>query len=108
MASGALLLHLVPTYIVVIALVIAWRREWVGAVVFNALAVSYVVWAWGRFPFGAYLSVSGPLVLVGVLFLFNWTYRAQLLARRGIARSLCPSESRIEYIPQAISKYIQT
>jgi hypothetical protein len=77
----ALLLHLVPTFIVVIALVIAWRWEWVGAFLFNALAVFYVVWAWGRFPLGAYLSISGPLVLVGVLFLFNWIYRAQLRTR---------------------------
>ena len=28
----ALLIHLVPTYIVVIALVIAWRWEWAGAI----------------------------------------------------------------------------
>ena len=78
---GALLLHLVPTFIVVIALVIAWRWEWFGAVLFSALAVFYVVWTWGRFPLGTYLSISGPLVLVGVLFLFNWIYRAQLRAR---------------------------
>jgi len=74
----ALLMHLVPVYIVVIVLVIAWRWEWVGAILFNALAVFYVVWAWGRFHWSAYLGISGPLVLVGVLFLFNWIYRAQL------------------------------
>ena len=79
---GALLLHLVSTsFIVLIALVIAWRWEWVGAVLFGALAVFYVVWAWGRFPLVAYLSISGPLALVGVLFLFNWIYRAQLRTR---------------------------
>ncbi len=77
----ALLIHLVPTYIVVIALVIAWRWEWVGAILFIALAVFYVVWAWGRFPLVVYLSISGPLALVGVLFLFNWIYRAQLRTR---------------------------
>ncbi len=78
---GALLLHLVPTFIVVIALVIAWRREWIGAVLFCGLAVFYVVWFWGRFPLVAYLFISGPLALVGVLFLFNWIYRSQLRAR---------------------------
>ena len=77
----ALLIHLVPVYIVVIVLVIAWRWEWVGAILFNALAVFYVVWAWGRFHWSAYLVISGPLVLVGVLFLFNWIYRAQLRTR---------------------------
>ncbi len=78
---GALLLHLVPTFIVVIVLVIAWRREWVGAILFGALAVFYVVWMWGRFPLSVYLSISGPLALVGILFLLNWKYRAQLRTR---------------------------
>ena len=77
----ALLIHLVPVYIVVIVLVIAWRWEWVGAILFTALAVFYVVWAWGRFHWSAYLGISGPLVLLGVLFLFNWIYRAQLRTR---------------------------
>ena len=77
----ALLIHLVPTYLVVIALVIAWRWEWIGAILFSALAAIYVVSTWGRFPWGAYLSISGPLILIGVLFLFNWIYRAQLRTR---------------------------
>ena len=74
----ALLVHLVPVYIVVIALVIAWRWEWVGAILFTALALFYLVWTWGRFHWSVYLGISGPLVLLGVLFLFNWIYRAQL------------------------------
>ena len=77
----ALLIHLVPVYIVVIVLVIAWRWEWVGAILFIALALLYLVFSWGRFHWGAYLGISGPLVLTGVLFLFNWIYRAQLRAR---------------------------
>ena len=77
----ALLIHLVPVYIVVIVLVIAWRWEWVGAILFSALAVFYAVWTWGRFPLITHLSISGPLVLVGVLFLFNWIFRAQLRTR---------------------------
>ncbi len=77
----ALLIHLVPTYIVVIALIVAWRWEWVGAILFSALAVFYVAWTWGRFPWVAYLAISGPLALVGVLFLVDWAYRTELRAR---------------------------
>ncbi len=76
---GALLLHLVPVYFVVIVLVIAWRWEWVGAILFIALALLYPVMMWGRqFHWSAYLAISGPLLSVGVLFLFNWIYRTQL------------------------------
>jgi len=72
----ALLIHLVPTYLVVIALVIAWRWEGVGAISFIALALFYLVMSRGES-----WIISGPLFLVGVLFLFNWIYRAQLKMR---------------------------
>ena len=77
----ALLIHLIPIYIVFITLVIAWRWEWVGALLFNALAVFYVIWAWGQFSWIASVTISGPLFLIGVLFLLNWIYRAQLRTR---------------------------
>jgi hypothetical protein len=77
----ALLIHLIPVYIVVIVLVVAWRWEWVGAVLFPALGIFYIVWMWGRFPVVTYVSMSGPLFLIGVLFLLNWIYREELRTR---------------------------
>lgn len=69
----ALLIHLVPTFFVVIALLIAWRRERFGAILFIALALIYLVMSKGES-----WVISGPLLLVGVLFLFNWIYGARL------------------------------
>ena len=77
----ALLIHLIPTYIVVIVLVIAWRWEWIGAILFIALGMFYIDLTWGRFPWFTYLAISGPLFLVGILFAFNWVYRVQLRKR---------------------------
>jgi hypothetical protein len=74
----ALLMHLVPSFLVVAVLAVAWYREWVGGIVFIALGVWYVVSVWGRFPLTTYLVIAGPLVLVGALFLLNWQYRAEL------------------------------
>jgi hypothetical protein len=76
-----LLIHLVPVYIVIIVLVIAWRWEWVGTIAFIGLALFYLFQVWGREHWSAYLFISGPLTLIGVLFLVNWIYRAQLRAR---------------------------
>lgn len=73
--------HLVPVALFVALLVVAWRREWVGALGFTALACLYVAWAWGRFPVLTYVLMSGPLLLLGVLFHFNWIRRAELRAR---------------------------
>ena len=76
----ALLIHLVPVYIVGIVLAVAWRWEWVGAVGFIGLAVLYVVWASGRFPLSVYIVIAGPMVLVALLFLLNWIFRTQIRA----------------------------
>jgi hypothetical protein len=76
----ALVIHLIPTWIVLGVLVIAWRREWVGAILFNILALAYLVMAWGRFHWSAYVMISGPLCVVGILFLLNWLHRVELRA----------------------------
>jgi len=78
---AALLIHLAPTYLVITALVIAWRWAWIGAVLFSGLASFYIVMAWGKLPLITYLVISGPLALIGFLFLFNWIYREQLRAQ---------------------------
>ena len=44
----ALLIHLVPTFIVIISLVIAWRWEWVGAILFIAVAFFFLVSSGGE------------------------------------------------------------
>ena len=62
----ALLIHLIPTYLVAIALVIAWRWERVGAILFIALALFNLVTSRGES-----WIISGPLFLIGVLFLLN-------------------------------------
>lgn len=74
---GALLLHLIPAFIAVIALAIAWRRERVGAFIFIAMALLLAV---PNRSVGM-MILPGLLILVGVLFFFNWKYRAELLTR---------------------------
>jgi hypothetical protein len=74
----ALLMHLIPVFFAAIVLALSWRWEWVGAFLFTVLGVLYVVWAWGRFNWAAYTFISGPLFLLGALFLLNWVYRAEI------------------------------
>jgi len=74
----AFLIHLVPTALVLIALAIAWRWGWIGAILFLALGGWYIIMAWGKFEWTTYLLIAGPLFLIGALFLVNWVYRAEL------------------------------
>lgn len=76
----SLLMHLVPNFIVLAILVLAWRWEWIGALLFAGLGVFYIVWAWGKFHISAYFVISGPLFLVAALFLIGWVFRDQIRA----------------------------
>ncbi len=72
------LMHLIPTYLIWILLVLAWKWEWVGAVFFAVLGIVYIYWAWGRFPLSVYLEIAGPLFVVSGLFLWNWLEKRKL------------------------------
>lgn len=74
----ALIIHLVPTFIIIIFLVLAWRWEWIGAAGYFAFGILYIVIAFGRFPLLTYLIISGPMFLVGILFLINWIFRENI------------------------------
>jgi hypothetical protein len=69
----ALLIHLIPTGIIIVAIVIAWRREWIGAVLFIACGLSYLFTNLRHVSW--ILTISGPLLFIGVLFLLSWLYR---------------------------------
>ena len=75
------LIHLVPTYILVAVLLVSWRWEWIGGVIFPALGLYYIYMSHGRFPWPTYLLMSGLPILVGALFLANWFLRAELRHR---------------------------
>ena len=74
----ALIMHLIPTMIVALIVIIAWKWELVGAILFISLALFYIIWTWGRFPLITYIFMSGPLLLTGLLFLVGWKYRFEI------------------------------
>lgn len=66
----ALLMHLIPAYVLILILVLAWRRPWVGTVAYAALAVAYAVMAWGRRSW--ILIIAAPLLVTACLFWLSW------------------------------------
>lgn len=69
---GAFLIHLIPSFVLVFLLIISWRHEWIGAIVFFLLGIVYIIFSWGKFNVAAYVSISGPLFLIAILFWLNW------------------------------------
>lgn len=74
----ALFLHLVPTFVLLLVLWLAWKREWIGGIGYVALGVFYIWDFGGRFPWYTYALIAGPLFLVGMLFALNWTLRRKI------------------------------
>lgn len=81
---AALLIHLIPVYVLLIALAIGWRWEWAGALLFAGFGVWYFIMSWGPFPLIAILIAAWPLaapaLLVGLFFLIDWLYGPKLQA----------------------------
>ncbi len=75
---GGFIIHLIPTIVLTILLYFAWRHELIGAIAFLILAALYLIIAWGKFPFATYLIISGPLVIIGVLFLLGWRNKVKV------------------------------
>jgi len=67
-----LAIHLIPSALILAAVAIGWRRPLVGGSVFLILAVAATL------HFNTYrhlftiLFITGPFVLVGLLFLLSW------------------------------------
>lgn len=74
-----LLIHLIPTFLMTIAIILAWRWEWIGAVIFAGWGILYLSTARG-FDWTVYALIAGLPILIGILFLLDWIYRKQLHA----------------------------
>ncbi len=85
----ALVIHLIPTLVLLVALILAWRREWIGAVVYAAMGVLYIVWVTtlqrpvpSATRLGWVIMIAGPAFLIAALFFANWRKHDELRTLR--------------------------
>jgi hypothetical protein len=72
---GRLAIHLTPVYLVLLTLWMAWKREWVGTIVYSVLGVAYILMVGARFPWQTQAVISGPLFVMAALFFASWVTR---------------------------------
>jgi len=78
-----LFMHLIPSFILVILLLVSWRYEWVGGITFILAGTLYIVWMLMTAltnPFEWYLLswsliIAGPAFFIGILWFLNWKNR---------------------------------
>jgi hypothetical protein len=67
-----LFMHLIPSLILIAAVLVAWKYDLVGVVIFLGFAVFYIFMAGFGRPWSWYATISGPSAFVGILFFLNW------------------------------------
>jgi hypothetical protein len=72
-----LFMHLLPSILLTIAIVIAWKREWFGALLFIGWAVWYVA-SMRRLDWIAYTVLAGLPVVIGLFFLAGWVWKKEI------------------------------
>lgn len=72
-----LLMHNLPALALLLVLIISWKHELVGGIVFILAGLSYIIllacsrtFAWYMLSWA--LLISGPAWLIGILFLVGW------------------------------------
>ena len=71
-----LFMHNIPVFALLAVLLISWKHEWVGGIVFILAGLLYIFITLGRVTWYIALSwsmiIAGPAFLIGILFLVNW------------------------------------
>ena len=67
-------IHLIPAALLLVTVLAAWRRPWIGAIVFGSAALAYAASVPARPDW--ILVISGPLLVVGLLFLGAWRHQS--------------------------------
>ena len=73
-----LFIHNLPALILLIVLIISWKYEIIGGIVFILAGLLYICLLVTGSHFEWYmliwsLTISGPAFLIGILFLINWS-----------------------------------
>lgn len=73
-----LLIHNIPSLVLLAVVVISWKHELVGAVAFIAAGTGFIILSsinvasdWIRYICQVFL-IGGPAILTGILFLVSW------------------------------------
>ena len=67
-----LLLHLIPTAVVLFIVVVAYNRPLIGAIVFLVLGLMYIITGWASMHWTSHVLIAGPLLLLSALYITYW------------------------------------
>jgi hypothetical protein len=81
---GDFLMHLIPSFILAVLLIIAWKWELIGGIMFTiiGLGLSPVVFTHNynmnhsiQISLGIIATITVPFIVVGILFIMSYSYK---------------------------------
>ena len=84
-----LFMHNIPSFVLIILLVIAWKHELVGAIAFALGGLLYIILILMNQTFEWYMlswiiQISGVAFLIGYLWFLNWKKKIQIRKKKKI------------------------
>jgi len=86
---SAFLIHLIPSFILIVLLIIAWKKELIGGIIFLLIGLGFTpfifilnydkndsVWI----TLGIIASITLPFIIVGILFIISYFHNKKELA----------------------------
>jgi hypothetical protein len=67
-----LLLHLIPTAVILLIVVVAYNRSLIGAIIFLVLGLMYIITGWANLHWTAHVLIAGPLLVLSALYITAW------------------------------------
>jgi len=71
---GGFVIHNIPSMVLAVVIWAAWKREWLGAVVFVLLGMAYMLWNLDA-HWSVHAVITAPTILTGLLYLLAWRSR---------------------------------
>jgi hypothetical protein len=67
-----LLLHFIPTAIVLFLVVIAHQRPLVGSIIFAINGLVYIITGWANLHWTAHVLIAGPLLVLSMVYIIAY------------------------------------
>ena len=67
-----LLLHLLPTAVILLIVFVAYNRPLIGAIIYLVLGLMYIITGWTSMHWTAHVLIAGPLLLLSALYITAW------------------------------------
>ena len=67
-----LFLHLIPTALVLLFVVVGYKKPLVGSIIFAVMAVTYIISGWTSMHWTAHVLIAGTLLVISFLYIIAY------------------------------------